>query len=229
MWWVVDTDTRTVDVHVKGGDTYTEQTLVADDFGWRNQTIEAIDRFLLTSSAGTLIDPKGLDSALIDDIYVSAGENLSAPSEGGGGLPPGDAEFLNISTRGQVGTGADLLIGGFVVKGVEGADTGTVLIRAVGPTLGDFGLTGVLEDPILTFFDQADPGTPLGSNDDWGSQSNAEEIKAAMAAVGAFPLADDSKDAVVLVALPPGAYTAQISGKDGTALGVAIIEVYAVD
>ena len=40
-----------------------------------------------------------------------------------------------------MGTGADLLIGGFVVKGVEGADTGTVLIRAVGPTLGDFGLT----------------------------------------------------------------------------------------
>jgi len=228
IWWIVDTDTRTVDVHIKGGDAYPTQTLVADDYGWRNQTVEALDRFLLTSSAGTLVDPKGLDSMLIDDIYMSAGENLSDPMGGVEPLPPGDAEFLNISTRGKVGTGADKMIGGFVVKGVSGVTTGTVLVRAIGPTLADFGLTGVLPDPVITVFNQSDPNTSIGGNDDWGTQANAAEIKAAMALVGAFPLADDSLDAVIMMALPPGAYTAQVDGKDG-AEGVAIIEVYAVD
>jgi len=223
MWWVVDTDNRTVDVHIQGGDAYTSQTLIADDYGWRNQTVEAIDVFLLTSSAGDQGDPKGLDAMLIDDIYVSAGENLSGPT--GAPVAPTDAEFLNISTRGRVGTGADKMIGGFVVKGVEGTATGTVLIRAIGPGLAALGVPNTLADPILTIFDLAGP---IASNDNWGDNSNAAEIKDAMVLVGAFEIADDSLDAVLMLALPPGNYTAQVDGKDAGE-GVAIIEVYAVD
>ncbi|RKX32474.1 MAG: hypothetical protein DRP71_11975 [Verrucomicrobia bacterium] len=141
-----------------------------------------------------------------------------------------DAEFYNISTRGKVGTGADRIIGGFVVRGVPGATTGVVLIRAIGPGLGALGVPGTLVDPVLEIFEAADPVNPVYTNDDWGTgdNSDADEIKAASTAVGAFGIADGSADAVLLLSLEPGAYTAIITGKGG-ATGIAIIEVYAVD
>lgn len=239
VWMVLDQANSRYKIYVQGGHAdYAEQKLAfppADDshdpVGWAGMRapndLETLKTFIMYGSAGDDTTTKGEDPMYVDDLYIdNTGENLSSPM--GSGEPVTDAEFLNISTRGKVGTGAELLIGGFVVKGVEGADTGTVLLRAVGPTLADFGVTGVLEDPVMEIFNQADPFTVIASNDDWGTQANADEIKAAMAAVGAFALPDDSKDAVLMVALPPGSYTAQVSGKDTTE-GVAIIEVYAVD
>ena len=127
--------------------------------------------------------------------------------------------LVNVSARTQVGTGGDILIAGFVVGG---STSTTVLIRAIGPTLGVFGVTGTLVDPKLQLFSGA---TVIQENDDWGGNA---QIASVSASVGAFALASaTSKDAVLLVTLPPGGYTAQIIGvNNGT--GVALVEVYEV-
>ncbi|MBC7369707.1 MAG: hypothetical protein H7343_23305, partial [Undibacterium sp.] len=93
----------------------------------------------------------------------------------------------------------------------------------VGPTLPVFGVTGVLADPQIVVFAGA---SVVASNDDWETGTgNAALITAAAARVGAFALPTGSKDAAVLVTLPPGAYTVQVTGA-GNTTGVALIEVY---
>ena len=132
-------------------------------------------------------------------------------------LPAQTARLVNISTRGQVGTDADILIGGFVV----GGGTKTVLVRAIGPGLAGFGVAGTLADPTLSIFNSA--GTVVASNDNWNAPDAATSAQ-----VGAFPLTAASRDAVIVATLPPGSYTAQISGLGTTRTGVALLEVYDV-
>ena len=108
----------------------------------------------------------------------------------------------------------------------RGTETGTVMVRAVGPGLTAVGVnSGFLEDPVLDIF-QA--GVIVYSNDNWGENANAAEIKSVSETIGAFALEDGSKDAVLMLSLAPGVYTARIGGKDG-GTGIAIVEVYAVD
>jgi photosystem II stability/assembly factor-like uncharacterized protein len=136
---------------------------------------------------------------------------------------------INVSTRGQVGDGERSLIAGLVV---QGPSSRTLLIRGVGPTLGQFGVSGTLPDPIVTVFTSG--GTMLGTNDNWNDPSDPgrgarsiEEIEAATAAAGAFPLTGQSKDAALLITLVPGNYTVQVSGANNTR-GVALVEAYDV-
>jgi hypothetical protein len=130
----------------------------------------------------------------------------------------------NVSTRGTVGTGANILIAGFVVNG--GASR-RMLIRGAGPTLAALRVSGVLADPRLTLIDQS-TGQTIRTNDDWASGEDAAIIAQAATAAGAFPFASSSKDAAMIVMLPPGAYTVQLAGvNNGT--GVGIVEVYDVD
>ena len=130
----------------------------------------------------------------------------------------------NVSTRGTVGTGANILIAGFVVNGEVSR---RMLIRGAGPTLAGFGVAGVLADPQLTLSAQA-TGQVIRTNDNWASGEDASIIASAASAAGAFPFANGSRDAAMIVMLPPGAYTAQLSGVGGTT-GVGIVEVYDVD
>ncbi|MCX6950758.1 MAG: hypothetical protein NTV51_01005 [Verrucomicrobia bacterium] len=136
------------------------------------------------------------------------------------GLSFSDGFLRNLSTRGQVGTGNNILIAGFVVGGTLPKQ---ILIRAIGPTLGSFGLTGVLADPQLQIFNSS--SALVVANNNWGG---AGDVINASSQVGAFPLAANSLDAVVLASLAPGAYTAQVSGVGGTT-GVALVELYDVD
>lgn len=122
--------------------------------------------------------------------------------------------FTNISTRGQVLTGDNVMIGGFVI---QGSSSKTVLIRAVGPNLANYGVTGVLANPTLQLF--AGP-TMIASNDNWQTASNA----AAIQATGLTPVSP--LESAILITLPPGAYTAIVSGANG-GTGVGIIEVFA--
>ncbi len=138
-------------------------------------------------------------------------------------LALGDPPRLNnISTRGQVGTGSDIMIAGFVV----GAGTPeTVLIRAVGPSLAELvpqGISGLLKQPVLSLFDST--GALLQSNKGWTS-GNA--TAALMSSAGAFPLLPKSADSALVATLPAGAYTAQVSGVSGTT-GIALLEIYEV-
>jgi hypothetical protein len=101
-----------------------------------------------------------------------------------------------------------------------------VLIRAVGPGIAaaPFNVPGTLAEPVVTLFTGAQS---VATNTAWNSAPNAAEIRATARTVGAFPLAEGSRDSVLLVTLPSGAYTIQVSGTNGTT-GVALVEVYEV-
>jgi hypothetical protein len=98
--------------------------------------------------------------------------------------------------------------------------TKNILIRAVGPTLGraPFNIGGTLADPKLEIYNSNQ--AKIGENDTY-----AANLAPTFASVGAFALAAGSKDAAVIVSLPPGGYTVQVSGADG-GTGIAIIELY---
>lgn len=133
------------------------------------------------------------------------------------------ARLVNLSARTQVGTGAAILIAGFSITGDAPKQ---VLIRAVGPSLAPFGVTGVLADPQLALFRQGS-ATAIQQNDNWLAAPNVAQIGLVGAQVGAFALPANSRDAALLVTLEPGAYTAQVSGVGNTA-GVALVEIYEV-
>ena len=124
--------------------------------------------------------------------------------------------LANISTRGRVLTGNDVMIGGFVINGTSPQ---TVVVRARGPSLIPFGIASALADPELTLVRSSDQGV-LATNDDWGSAANAAQVTAS----GFAPA--NAKESAILVTLPPGAYTAIVRGVANTT-GVAIIEVFA--
>jgi hypothetical protein len=133
--------------------------------------------------------------------------------------------LVNIATRGQVSTGDDVLIAGLVVKGDAPR---TYLIRAVGPTLASkFAVSNALRDPFLQIYQ----GTRLlRENDDWDAPlAGQAALRAAAVQFGAFSLQETRNssglDAVMLVTLQPGSYTAKVTGFQG-ATGVALIEIY---
>jgi uncharacterized repeat protein (TIGR03806 family) len=133
------------------------------------------------------------------------------------------ARLVNTAVRAQVGTGANVLIPGLVVG--TGAEK-TVLIRAVGPGLAaaPFNVPGTLAEPVVTLFVRS---LSVASNAAWNSAANANAIRTAARDVGAFPLAEGSRDSALLVTLPAGPYTIQVSGANGTS-GIALVEVYEV-
>lgn len=135
----------------------------------------------------------------------------------------GTPRLINVSALTHAGTGAEVLITGFAIAGTTPK---SVLIRGIGPTLAAFGVGGVLADPKLDLF-RSGSGEATATNDNWGAAANAAQIATAAAGVGAFALAPDSKDAVLLLTLPPGSYTAQVSGGGGES-GLALVEVYEV-
>lgn len=124
--------------------------------------------------------------------------------------------LVNVSARSQVGTDNAILIAGF---SVAGTGPKRLLLRAIGPTLETFGVTGALSDPKLELYG---PSGRIMANDNWDSS-----VRAQFAPAGAFDLTSGSRDAVLLVTLPPGNYTAQVSGVGGTT-GVALVELYEV-
>jgi hypothetical protein len=135
--------------------------------------------------------------------------------------PTTPARLINISNRGAVGIGSSVMIPGFVISGDAAR---AVLIRGVGPTLADYGVTEYLENPRLVLYQ----GTKIiNTNDDWQDAPNANEIEIATGAVGAFSLRDGGKDAALLTVLPPGRYTA-VAQDANDGVGTALVEVYLV-
>jgi photosystem II stability/assembly factor-like uncharacterized protein len=126
--------------------------------------------------------------------------------------------LANISTRGQVQTGFDVMIGGFVISG---SAPKTVVIRAIGPSLATFGVTGALANPTLQLVRSSDNAT-IATNDDWGTAANAAQITAS----GFAP--SHPQESAMYLTLQPGAYTAIVSGVGNTS-GVGLVEVYEVD
>lgn len=107
---------------------------------------------------------------------------------------------------------------------IDGSASKTMLIRAVGPTFGAFGIAGTLADPQLSITNVI-TGTTVATNDDWGSAANAAQVATASALIGALPLIAGSKDAVVYATLPPGTYSATVTGAAGST-GTVLFEIY---
>jgi hypothetical protein len=128
-------------------------------------------------------------------------------------LAPGDSLLANISTRGKVSTGDDVMIGGFIVGG---ADPIQVLVRAIGPSLGAQGVAQPLGDPVLELHDST--GALISTNDNWRSDQQAD-----ITATGIPP--GDDRESAILATLDPGSYTAIVRGQ-GNTTGVALIEAY---
>jgi arylsulfate sulfotransferase len=131
--------------------------------------------------------------------------------------PLSNSKLGNTSTRGSVGIGDNVLIGGFIVGDVDSA---TVVVRAIGPSLAAHGVSGVLSDPTLTIYDSS--GSAIASNDNWEVDPNAILVqKNGLTPPNAF-------ESALVLHLPAGAYTAVVRGANG-ATGNALIEVYDLD
>jgi len=128
--------------------------------------------------------------------------------------------LTNLSVRGFDGTGANALVVGFVVGGTG---TKSALVRAIGPTLSQFGVTGLLAAPQLSVLNSSQ--AVVASDTVWGGTA---ALSAAFAQTGAFPLPPTSLDSAVLASFAPGSYTAQVAGANG-GTGVVLLEAYDAD
>ena len=127
-----------------------------------------------------------------------------------------DSRLANVSTRAQVGTGPDVLIGGFITGNKIGATR--VAVRALGPSLQQFGIANPLPDPRLELRNAN--GALLASNDNW--QSDASQA----ALISSYGLAPPNNlESAIAISLAPGPYTAIVTGKNNQT-GIGLIEIY---
>ena len=156
-------------------------------------------------------------TAELGGLSATTGVGLAEIYDADSGMSP--SRLVNLSARASVGIGGNILIAGFVIAGNTPE---TVLIRGIGPALSQFGVPGALAAPQLVLFDSNNDA--LQSNGGWGGNQSLAQT---FAQVGAFSLNASSADAALLVTLPPGAYTAELTGVNG-ATGVGLAEIYEV-
>jgi hypothetical protein len=126
------------------------------------------------------------------------------------------SELANISTRGFVQTGNNVMIGGFILGG--NSSNTQIVLRGIGPSLAQFGLNPVLADPTLELHDNN--GATLLANDDWQSDPvSAGQLIAANLAPS------DPKESGIFTSLPAGQFTAILAGKNG-GIGIGLVEIY---
>ena len=198
---------------------YQGNTLLFSNDNWRNSTQQAE-----IESSG-LAPGKDAESAII--WTLTPGQNYTAIVRGKNGttgvglmeafdLDRGAASKLgNFSTRGFVDGDDNVMIGGFIVIPSGGANV-RILARALGPTLADFGVPGVLADPTLDLINSN--GMVIRSNNNWKDSQRAE-----IEATGLAPNHDE--EAALVETVAPGAYTAIVRG-NGRTSGVGLVEIY---
>jgi len=231
---------------------FSGQTVIAENDNWET-TLPLCQNNGLNCGGAAEITATGLDpcvgnmtgcareSAIL--VTLDPGPYTAIVNGVGGGTGVGLVEVFevgtstsrltNISTRGLVGTGDDVMIGGFIIGGT---DPKTVLVRARGPVLTDFGVPGELADPFLQLFSGQ---TVIAQSDDWqatdslcGPPAVSCGGETEIVATGLDPcvgnLTGCAQESAILVTLPPGPYTAIVSGVNG-GTGVGLVEVFEVN
>lgn len=197
---------------------------------WTTNSPDGFSIAETTAAVGAFSLPQGSRDAVLLPILPGGLYTAHARSADGVGgvvlvevyetkLPDVPSRLINLSTRTQVGVGEDELIAGFVVGG---SGPSRLLVRAVGPGLAPFGVTGLLAQPVLTLRSSRF-GDVVQRNQGWSGGNNAADISGAARLVGAFSI--DPVDCAMVVTLAPGEYTAQVGGVGGTT-GEALIEIY---
>lgn len=199
----------TLELHAGDG------TLIATNNNWKSDQQSEIE-------ATGLAPTNDLESAIVATLPGN-GASYTAILEGNGGTTgvglveaydldtAADSKLANISTRGFVDAGDNVLIGGFIA----GEGVSDVIVRAIGPSLTGSGIDGALKNPTLELHDLF--GDIIASDDDWKDSQQSE-----IAATGLQPSND--LESAILATLPPGAYTAVVRGVNGTT-GVGLVEV----
>ena len=211
-----------LDVLRTGADT----VLISNDNWGGGAALEALFR-----DVGAFALSESRSAAVLAKLPVDGAEGYTVRVAGVGGTggavltevydadgPASAARISNLSTRADIGSGSTALVAGFVISGAEPM---RVLLRGVGPGLAGFGITNGLRDPQLKVM-PAGKSFVVAANDNWG---NSSEVRDAAASVGAFPLQADSRDAALVLWLPPGGYSVELSGVGGTS-GNAMFEIY---
>jgi hypothetical protein len=188
---------------VRNGTTWSQQAYL------KASNTEAQDKFGISVSVdgdtgviGAYLEPG--QGAVTGAAYIFTG--LGSPSS----IP-----LLNISTRMNVGTGDNVLIGGFIVVGTEPKK---VLLRAIGPSLTAFGVLNALADPTIELHE---PGNIVVTNDNWRDTQEQEIMDTTIQP-------SNDLESAILATLDPGLYTAIVQGKNG-GTGVGLVEVYDLD
>jgi hypothetical protein len=231
---------------------YSAQTVIAQNDNWRDTQEQAIfatglDPCEPFQVGGTLPTDCNRESAVLATLNPGAYTAIvsGVAGETGVGLVEvyevgnTSSRLVNMSTRVRVGTQDDVMIGGFII---EGTDSKTLLLRARGPSLGDFGVSGVLTDPILQLYSGQ---TAIARNDDWQTVdplcgtgaspcSTTNQIQSigldpchAYESGGAAPTGCN-RESAMLVTLNPGPYTMIVSGSGGST-GVALLELFEIN
>jgi hypothetical protein len=131
-----------------------------------------------------------------------------------------DSEMANISTRGFVDIGDNVMIGGFILG--NSSQGSKILVRGIGPSLAALGISNALANPTLELRDGN--GALLGSNDNWKLNDQTQQSQETEIRATTIPPSNDLESAI-LTTLSPGNYTAILAGKN-SGVGVAVVEVY---
>ncbi|MBL9200637.1 MAG: putative Ig domain-containing protein [Opitutaceae bacterium] len=209
------------------------QTQIATNDDWSAANIG--QAFTATGAFG-LGNGGSKDAALVTDLPAGRDYTVQVTNATGSGgivlIEVYDADALtgttssklvNVSVRGQTAPGDDVLTLGLVIGGTGQR---TLLVRGIGPGLAAFGVPGTVVDPRLQIYDSQQRA--ILANDDWGNADFVSELGLATTYVGAFALANNSRDAATLSLVDPGAYTIQVSGAAASPTGEALVEVYEV-
>jgi hypothetical protein len=129
-----------------------------------------------------------------------------------------DSQLANISTRGFVQTGNNVMIGGFILGGSGNPVNARIALRGIGPSLSQFGLNNVLADPTLELHDAN--GATLVANDNWTD----DPVSAAQLTANGLGLSNQ-KESGIFTSLPAGQFTAILAGKNG-GIGIGLVEIY---
>lgn len=196
-------------------------TVVTND-NWKDSDRQAI--------TDTGIPPgDALESAILETLAPGSYTAIVSGNSNGTGValieaydlePESDSRLANISSRGKVEGGDDVIIGGFIL-GPDGLPNSSIVVRAIGPSLGSSGVIGALQDPTLELHDSG--GNLIASDDNWKDNS----VQAAELDADGLAPTDDHESAIA-TSLAPGAYTAIVSGKDGLT-GIGLVEVYILE
>jgi hypothetical protein len=197
-------------------DLYAGQTLIATNNDWGTaanaaevQATGVAPTSPVESAILATLNP-GAYTAIVSGVGGSTGVGIVEVFE----QDTPENPLVNISSRAQVQTGDNVMIGGFIIYGDSPK---TVLVTARGPSLAPFGITNPLANPMLQLYSGQ---TLVASNDDFGTATNLAQIQA----TGVAPT--NALESAILITLNPGAYTAIVSGVGG-ATGVGIVEVFA--